>query len=83
MDSISLVLSLALPVLLVVYAFILWKRGKDAARAMAEAAEAKRQEELLVQKQILFVLMKMLEQQELNEEERDQILSTFKWMGRN
>ena len=50
---------------------------------MAEAAEAKRQEELLVQKQILFVLMKMLEQQELNEEERDQILSTFKWMGRN
>lgn len=77
------IFALALPVLLGTYAVLLWKRARDAAKAMAAAAEAKRQEELLVQKQILFVLMKMLERQELNDEEREQILQTFRWQGRN
>ena len=74
---------LALPVVGVVYAFILWKRARDVAKAVAAAEEAKRQEGLFIQKQILFVLVKMLEHQELNEEEREQILSTFRWQGRN
>lgn len=74
---------LALPVVGLVYAFILWKRFKDAAKATAAAEEAKRQENLFIQKNILFVLVKMLERQELNDEEREHILSTFKWQGRN
>ena len=41
------------------------------------------QEGLFIQKQILFVLVKMLERQELTAEERESLLSTFRWQGRN
>ncbi|NDB95724.1 MAG: hypothetical protein EBZ78_06155 [Verrucomicrobia bacterium] len=75
--------SLALPVLLLVYAGIIWKRGRDMVKATAAAEEAKRQEGLFIQKQILFVLVKMLERQELTAEERESLLSTFRWQGRN
>jgi hypothetical protein len=75
--------SLALPVLLLIYAGIIWKRGRDAVMATAAAEEAKRQEALFIQKQTLFVLMKMLERQELTEDERESLLSTFRWQGRN
>ena len=75
--------SLALPVLVLIYAFIIWKRGRDAVAATLAAEEAKRQEGLFIQKQILFVLVKMLERQELTAEERESLLSTFRWQGRN
>ena len=75
--------SVGLPLALVAYALIIWKRGRDVVKAAAAAEEAKRQEGLLIQKQILFVLMKTLERQELNDDEREQLLSTFRWPGRN
>ena len=75
--------SLALPVMVLAYAFIIWKRGRDAVVAAAAAEEAKRQEGLYIQKQILFVLVKMLERQELTNEERETLLTTFRWQGRN